>query len=167
MPTALFSMKSSSHLRNRMNWHEAHAIHVSKFPLGTQKEDIVEHVMQNTSIVDPEDFLVETLGSAKSDYVSYKISTISTTMYDEIKNIWSPHYVARDFRPIRKNTNMEMKRTRPFGMKNVAYPPNSYKKNYRDMRYEKQKHTPMKMQGGRIDKYRKKELVNTNEQVNK
>lgn len=73
-------------------------LHVSKFDINTKIDAITEHVMQHTSIIDPNDFIVEKLGKPGADYASFKISTNSNEFKKEIKSIWSPNYVAREFK---------------------------------------------------------------------
>lgn len=65
--------------------------------MNTTNEDIVQHVMSNTTIINDEAFKVEKLSNYKSDYVSFKISTLKKELYMMIKHIWEPHYTARDF----------------------------------------------------------------------
>lgn len=77
--------------------NDVYTIHVSKFPLDTTNDDITQHIMNNTDIIHDEAFKVERLNSKASDYVSFKISTLSKHMYLSIMSIWEPLYKARDF----------------------------------------------------------------------
>lgn len=95
--------------QNGFNEMSSHAIHVSQFSVNKKVEEIIDHVMNNTSIINPSDFMVEKLSNHKSDFASFKISTHTREMYEEIKNIWHPYYYARDFRPPRNNFNSNMK----------------------------------------------------------
>lgn len=137
------------------NVNAMYMMHVSKFKIGTKKEYIVEHIMQNTTIIQPDEFIVEELRNPSSDFVSFKISTSSSEMYEEIKGIWSPHYVARDFRPNRINNSVAWRKMRPFQMQYNKYKPNYVNKNnHRNMKAERnqhykndyRRHTPMRSQ---------------------
>lgn len=85
--------------QNSNDMNPAYVMHVSKFDIDKKVECIIEHVMQNTSIIEPSDSKVEKLGNEKSDFASFKISTYTSEMYEEIKSVWGPHYYARDFWP--------------------------------------------------------------------
>lgn len=79
-----------------------YSMHVSKFPRAATIDDLTQHIMNNTNIINPDVFKIEKLGRAKSDYNSFKISTSQLSTYNIIRQIWAPHYVARDFNENRK-----------------------------------------------------------------
>lgn len=121
----MFSQNLLQPTTNDESANDVRAMHVSKFRLGTKIEVIVEHIMQNTTIVMPDEFKVEELSNPTSDFVSFKIST-SREKYDEIKNIWWPRYIARDFRPKRMNS---MRNRSTHEMNNAPYGTSNVKSN--------------------------------------
>lgn len=110
--------------QNSANEQYVYAMHVSQFNVNKKVDEIVDIVMNHTSITDPSDFLVEKLSNHKSNYASFKISTKAREVYDDIKNIWHPHYYARDFRPAKNNFNSNMQTSSRFD-RNVRAPPKS------------------------------------------
>lgn len=76
---------------------ELYILHISKFPKTTTIDDIQQHIMNNTDIVTHDSFKIEKLSKRESDYNSFKVSTLTYEKYDSIKNIWAPHFTARDF----------------------------------------------------------------------
>lgn len=92
-----------------------YSMHVSKFPKAATVDDLTEHIMNNTTIINPDAFKIEKLGRAGSDYNSFKISTLQMSTYDIIKQIWAPHYVARDFNENRKMHTPNVKTNNGYG----------------------------------------------------
>lgn len=76
---------------------EVYAIHVSRFPLNIVVDDIIQHIMNNTEIINPDAFKIERLDKLGSDFISFKISTLKHDVYKMILDIWAPHYTARNF----------------------------------------------------------------------
>lgn len=72
---------------NPLGQMNVYALHVSKFPITTKSEAIIEHIINNTSIISPDAFKVEKISGEKADYNAYKISTFTYTLYEEIKGI--------------------------------------------------------------------------------
>lgn len=81
--------------------------------MDTKNEFIENHIIQNTSINHPKDFVVEKLGNERSDFASFKVSALTKEDHEEIKSIWVPHYYARNFREGSKT-----KRTNGYRVKN-------------------------------------------------
>lgn len=93
-----------------------HVLHLSKFPNNVSVDDITAHIMNNTSIIHNEEaFYVEKLGKPVHAFCSFKISAASMEIYDEIKNIWAPHYAAREFvdKPNYNNRRLRVRNQTP------------------------------------------------------
>lgn len=76
---------------------EIHSIHVSQFKLNITVDDIMEHILHNIQNVNQDDVTVERLDKRNSDFISFKISTAKSELYEKMMSIWSPHYTARKF----------------------------------------------------------------------
>lgn len=124
--------------QNTNNMAFVYAIHVSKFDADKKVEDIVEHVMQNTTIIDPDNFKVVKLNNTRSDFSSFKISTYTNEIYDEIKSIWAPYFYVRDFRQNNNNASSRMKQNSGYKVRNFANetPTVSFKHKHRYIRNE-------------------------------
>lgn len=109
----VFSEKMKPATQTKTTDKNRYEIYVAKFAVGTTVSDIVEHVMKNTSIINPEAFKVEICNS-NSDYIAFKVSTLNKEPYDEIMNIWSPYYVASKYRYV----DTHRSKINPFRMKN-------------------------------------------------
>lgn len=76
-------------------------IYVSKFEEGTSTDAIEQHIMNNTSIVHNDAFKIEEIISksykGRRDYIAFKITALKYEIYNEIMDIWAPHFIARDF----------------------------------------------------------------------
>lgn len=141
-----------------------YALHISKFDPDVNISVIVEHVMQNTTIIDPEDFIVEKLGNSGADFATFKISTYTNELKEEIKEIWAPHYNARDFFD-KRHKNIEMQRNvNKYKMNNVDETPRYNNNNkHRQMRSESghnnnaghRRHTPTRQNMRRSSEYRR------------
>lgn len=90
--------KQTQHKENK-----TYEIYVGKFEYGTTIEYIEQHIMNNTTIISPETFNVEEIMSKnnvrKPNYIAFKITTLKHDLYEQILNIWKPHFHARDFGP--------------------------------------------------------------------
>lgn len=130
---------------NQNNVNHEYVMHVSKFDIDKKVECIIDHVIQNTSINDTSDFEVEKLGNENADFASFKISTRTSEMYEEIKGIWGPHYYARDFVMKRNghgNITMMNKSDKRSMRKFVRETPKvSFKHNQFKFRNEKNQHS--------------------------
>lgn len=75
---------------------------MEKFGSDVNVELIVEHIMNNTSIIDPKEFIVEKLTNNGENYASFKISTYTIDLVKEIKRIWAPRFTARNYDSVNK-----------------------------------------------------------------
>lgn len=113
-------------------------------------DDIVDHIITNTDIKDTEQFEVEQLGNDKADYRSFKISSSSIEHHMMIMSIWSPLYIARDFRANKKSDSSferSVGSQSKYGMHTPArYNENQMKRqrngNYRENIVNSQRFTP-------------------------
>lgn len=138
-------------------------LHVSKFDINTKIDAIIEHVMQHTSIIDPNDFMVEKLGKPGADFASFKISTISNEFKEEIMSIWSPNYAAREFQTKQNKKNGMNNGLNKFRVSNAERKPKfGIQQNHRVHRSENshmintgyRNHTPAKYNTRRSDESR-------------
>lgn len=96
-------LKPPQQPKNNATMNGVFEIHVSKFDNEYTENDLIEHIMQNTTIVVAEVFTVEALMSQnQSDergYKSFKITTLKKQIYDEImdESLWAPEFTARNF----------------------------------------------------------------------
>lgn len=114
-------------------------IYVGQFVTGIQSDDIVAHIVDKTEI-NPDLFCVEKLVGPNEDvkrktFVSFKISTFSTKVYDLIidDKVWGPNQSARPFnmrttKSIPKINNMQNKQNQRFG---YNFRPNNMNHEYR------------------------------------
>lgn len=117
-------------------------IHVSKFHPNTNVDDIIEHIISNTTVKNPDLFKVEKLMKKTAfkneiKFISFKISTLKQGIYEKImdENVWSPDFIARDFENtwIKRNDNYtQYKQTKYNRHKQINETPKlSSKKNMR------------------------------------
>lgn len=92
-------------------------IHISKFDSSQKTEQIEQHIMNNTTIINPDSFNIERLENnsydkSKSKSVTFKLTTLKKQVYDEIMNktLWEPKYKARDFVPSQHKNNTPQRR---------------------------------------------------------
>lgn len=89
--------KQQQQKRNRV-----YEIYISQFEKGTQIQIIEQHILKNTNLSE-EVFNIEEIRSnstkRSSNYIAFKITTLKEQAYDDIMQIWEPHFSARDFRP--------------------------------------------------------------------
>lgn len=150
----LKAIQQSQHKNN----NKSYDIYVSKFEYGTAIETIEQHIMNNTNkdIVSKHTFKIEEMISSsdtrRPDYIAFKITTLKKEIYEEIMQIWAPHFNARDFRPsmnIRNKTvNKNEYRENRFEQNRYETPRESYKNRTYDRRYIREnqqfQNTPIK-----------------------
>lgn len=78
-------------------------IYVSKFACNILAESIEQHITRNTEH-STNTFKIEEIKSNNNsgrapNYKAFKITTLKRNIYNDIMNIWEPHYKARDFIP--------------------------------------------------------------------
>lgn len=127
--------------RKQYNEKNKYEIYVAKFPCGTKCQDIEQHIMQNTSTISNESFKIEEIYTKKQtqpSYVAFKITTLRKNLYNEIMNIWTPHYKAREYRQ-RETTTTQHYTAREYKQRETKpYETHYYKANTqrRGNRYE-------------------------------
>lgn len=73
-------------------------MYISKFDVSVTEKDIIEHIMEQTTIAMPDLFKVQKLNH-KNGFNAFKVSTFQKQYYDEImnENIWSGGFTAKDY----------------------------------------------------------------------
>lgn len=124
------------------NEKKVYEIYISKFEFDKTIEDIEQHITSNTNF-NTQTFTIEEIRSSSSsgrapNYKAFKIMTLKREIYDEIMDIWAPHYKAREFK---QNTNERRVTTtntyheQPTNIYNRT-PNKSYNMKTNDTRYE-------------------------------
>lgn len=85
------------------NENKLYEIYVSKFACNIPTEFIEQHITCNTNY-STHTFTIEEIKSNNNsgrtpNYKAFKITTLKRDIYNDIMNIWEPHYKARDFIP--------------------------------------------------------------------
>lgn len=93
--------------------NKVYEMYVSKFECDMSVEIIEQHITTNTSL-STQTFSIEEIRSSSSNgrtpnYKAFKITTLKREIYEEILEIWAPHYNAREFK---RNTNERGQTTR-------------------------------------------------------
>lgn len=97
---------NNTNMNTSSDTNKLHVIHVSPFETSVESNQIVDYIIGETDISDPNYFSVEKLIGPREDmqrktYVSFKISMFSEQVYNKIMNktLWEPNQNARKFEP--------------------------------------------------------------------
>lgn len=119
--------ENDSEKTNGLKSGKVFEIHVSKFPVNTSTEDIVNIIMENTTLAVADGFNVELLSSQKNakerNTVSFKVSTLKRQIFDEIikEETWAPNYKARKFINVNEKTDENQRQPKRLFFKRNNY----------------------------------------------